>query len=192
MPHPPGATRRPRALAIFLALCVIGILAIALALRDEPSGTDLVSATDTSAVSSAADIALTAPVTTLAPDTTAAAVAPTTAPTTVAPTAPPTATPADELIPGFPVPADVETFLAQLEDDPSVIGPRGVDVEHELERLLGERSDRKRGERARELAAHADEWADEGTLDATVADHLIGLLEPIADEGSGGDDGDDD
>ena len=193
MPNPPSTTRRPRALAIFLALCVIGILAIALALRDEPSGTDLVSATDTTGASSAADIALTAPATTLAPDTTAAIVAPdTVAPATVAPTAPPTEPAVDELVAGFPVPPDLETFLAQLEDDPSVIGQRGVDVAAELDRIVGERSDRKLAERARELTAHADEWADEGTLDATVADHLIGLLEPIADEGSGRGDGDDD
>jgi hypothetical protein len=79
-----------------------------------------------------------------------------------------------------------------VEDDPSVIGPRGGDVASELDRILGERSDRKRADRARELIAHADEWADDDTLDSAVADHLIGLLEPIADEGSGGDDGDDD
>jgi eukaryotic-like serine/threonine-protein kinase len=190
MPHPPGATRRPRALAIFLVLCVIGILAIVLALRDEPSGTDLVSATDTSAAASAADIALTAPATP-ATDTTAAAVA-TVAPTTVAPTTPPTAPAVDELIPGFPVPPDLDTFLAQLEGDPSKIGQHGVEVERELERILGERSDRKRGERARELIAHAEDWAEEGNLDATVADHLIDLLAPIAGDGNGNGNGDDD
>ena len=53
-----------------------------------------------------------------------AAVTESTAVVTVPPTEPPapTAPPVDELVPGFPVPADLETFLAQLQNDPSVIG----------------------------------------------------------------------
>ena len=194
MPQPPGSTRRPRALAIFVILCVVGIGALALAIRDQPAGTDLVSATETTAAADSGDVAPTAPaVTTLFEAVIADTVAPTTvAPDTVAPTAPPAPTtpPVAELVRGFPVPADLETFHAQLEADPSVIGPRGVDVEHELGRVIGERSDRKQASRARELIAHVDEWADDGTVATAAAEHLIVLLEPIADRGDDDDDDD--
>jgi serine/threonine-protein kinase len=191
MPRPPGATRRPRALAIFLGLCVIGLAAMAVALRDDPSDGDLVSATDTTGAASAADIALTTPSTTVALDTTAvAAVAPETVTPTVPATEPPAPTAAtapavDELVPGFPVPPDLESFHAQLARDPSLIGRHGVEVERELAKVLDERSDRKRGDRARELIAHADDWSEEGTLDVAVAEHLIALLEPLAGNGEG-------
>ncbi len=49
--------------------------------------------------------------------------------------------------------------------------------------MLREKSRRKQADRASELIDHVDEWADEGTVDPAVADHLIELLEPIAGDG---------
>ena len=180
MPQPPGATRRSRALAAFGVLCLLGLGGIVVAARDDdPSASELVAAADSSSVT-AGDVALTTPATT--PVTEPAAIV------TVAPTEPPTtAPPVAELVPGFPVPADLAAFLAQLQNDPTVIGARGIDVQHELERVLNERKDRKQADRARELIAHADEWADEGTVDPTVAEFLVELLAPYAGDGPGGD-----
>ena len=86
-----------------------------------------------------------------------------------------------ELVPGFPVPADLEAFLAQLADDPSVIGPRGEDVEDDLARLLDQNSPQQaRRSSTRVDPTTSSEWADEGSVDPAVAEHLIAQLEPIA------------
>jgi hypothetical protein len=184
MPRPAGSTGRSRALVLFGILCLVGIAGIVLAARDNPSGSDLFAAATGSTAPS--EVALTTPATEPATTTT---IVPT---TTVAPTQPPTTTlpSVPVLVPGFPVPADLDTFLAQLSDDPSVIGPHGVDIEHELDRVLSERSDRKRADRARELIGHLDEWADDDSLSVVVADFLIERLAPLADDGPGGDDDD--
>jgi hypothetical protein len=183
MPRAAGSSGRSHALIIFGALCLVGIAGVAIAARDDPVVNELVGATNTSPAGSASDVALTE--TTAAPSTTI-----TTTSTTTTTTVPPTTTvaPVAELVPGFPIPDTVQAFLAQLQGDPSVIGPRGVDVETELDRMLRERSDRKQAERARELIAHLDEWAGEGGVEVVVADYLIGLLEPFADRGDGDDD----
>ena len=46
-----------------------------------------------------------------------------------------------------------------------MIGPAGVDVQNELERVLNEKGGRKQADRARELTDHLDEWAEEGSVD---------------------------
>jgi hypothetical protein len=146
--------------------------------------------TNTSTAGSASDVALTettaAASTTITPTTPTSTTTTTVPPTTTVPT--PTTPPVAELVPGFPIPDTIQAFLAQLEGDPSVIGPRGVDVETELDRMLRERSDRKQADRARELIAHLDEWAGDGGVEVVVADFLIELLEPFADRGDGDDD----
>jgi eukaryotic-like serine/threonine-protein kinase len=179
MPRPAGTTGRSRALVIFGALCLVGLLGVAIAARDEPSGSDLVAATNDS--TAASDVVVTTPAT-----ATTTTIVPTTT-TTVAPaTTPPPV--ADELVPGFPVPADLETFLAQLSADPSVIGVHGEEIDNDLARLLDQSSPRKRGDQARELISHVEEWADDGSLHPAVADFLITELAPLAD---GGDDDED-
>jgi eukaryotic-like serine/threonine-protein kinase len=189
MPSPTGRTGRGRALAVFGALCVVGIAGIVFAARDDRTGRDFVGATDDSTVGTSIEVAAT-------PAATAAATAPITESTTIATVAltpPPTIAPppVDSLVPGFPVPANIDAFLAQLAGDPSVIGPHGEDIEQELDRMLRERSDRKQADRADELIRHLEEWADDDSLEVVVADFLIDLLEPFAGDGDGGDDGDD-
>ena len=75
MPRPGGTSGRSRALVIFGALCLVGLAGIAIAARDEPSGSDLVAATNDS--TAASEVALTTPATaeattTIAPTTTVA------------------------------------------------------------------------------------------------------------------------
>jgi hypothetical protein len=187
MPLPPGSTRRSRALVAFGALCLVGLATIVIAARDDPSANELVGATDNSTVATTNEVAVTTPAT--ADAATSTTIAPT---TTVAPTQPPTTTPppVDELVPGFPVPVDIEDFLEQLAGDPSVIGSHGADIEDELDGVLDQRSPRKRADRARELIGHLEEWADDGGVNVDVADLLIEWLAPFAGDGPGGD-GDD-
>ncbi len=186
-----GSTRRPRAMAVFGALCLVGIAAIVFAARDDRTGREFVATTDTSTVDAASEAELTTPATAAAAET-----SPTIAvTTTVAPTAPPTTTlpPVVELVRGFPVPANIDGFLAQLAGDPSVLGVHGVDIEQELDGVLGQKSPRKQADRARELIGHLEDWSDEGSLDTTVAEFLVELLAPFAGDGPGGDgDGDGD
>jgi hypothetical protein len=194
MPGPARSSGRSRALVIFGALCLVGIAGIAIAARDDSSADELVGATDGSTVVTAAsELAVTTPATDAATSTT---IAPTTtvAPTTVASTTVPTTTlpSGPELVPGFPVPADLDSFAAQLADDPSVIGRHGGEIEDKLARLLDEDSDRKRGDQARKLMDEVDRWVDDGSLAPPVADFLIEHLDPIADDGPGPGDGDDD
>jgi hypothetical protein len=190
MPRAAGSSGRSRALIIFGALCLVGIAGVAIAARDDPTANELVRSTNTSTAGSASDVALTettaAASTTITPTTTTSTTTTTVPPTTTVPT--PTTLSVAELVPGFPIPDTVQAFLAQLQGDPSAIGPRGFDVENELDRMLRERSDRKQAERARELIAHLDEWAGDDGVEVVVADYLIELLEPFADRGDGDDD----
>jgi hypothetical protein len=182
MPRPAGTTGRSRALVIFGALCLVGLAGIAIAARDKPSGSDLVEATDGSNVTT--EVALTTPAT--------AEVTTTIAPsTTVAVTEPPTTPPGvPDLVPGFPVPADLATFLAQLGADPTLIGAHGGEIEDDLRHLLDEKSPRKQGDQAGKLIDHLDTWLDDGSLDPAVAAFIITHLDPIAGDVPGDDDQD--
>ena len=129
--------------------------------------------------------------TTVAPTT----VVPTTvAPTTVAPTAPPTTPPLTELIPGFPIPADIDEFLDILENDPNIVGPRGEDLLEQLDEVLTQR----RGnfeDNKNEMTDRIEEWRDDGELDPVVAVAAIAFLdavdEPRRGNGNGNGGGDD-
>jgi serine/threonine-protein kinase len=186
MPRAAGSNGRSRALVIFGALCLVGLAGVAIAARDDSSGTDLLAATDSSTAGAStepgADVPATAAATTPGePSTTVA--------TTVAPTQPPT-TPlptVQELVPGFPEPANIDEFLEQLADDPSVLGPHGVDIESDLRRMLDEKSDRKQANHARELVDDLERWADDGSVAAAAAELLIEYLAPFAGDGPGGD-----
>ena len=166
---------------IALLVTLIGALVVALGDDDEPS----LSASSTTA---AAEVATTLAATTIPPTT----IPPTTvAPTTAAPpTAPPTTLPPPppELIPGFPLPADVGAFLAILAANPGLVGPRGDDLAEELDNLLtnnrGKFEDRKA-----ELMDHIEEWRDDGELDPIVAAAALALVGDL-DKRDGRDGGD--
>jgi hypothetical protein len=181
MPHgrTVGSTGRSRAIVIFAALCLVGIAGIAIAARDDPSAGELVAATDDSTAATASEPAPTTPATDAA--TTTIAVTTTVAPTTT--TLPPVA----ELVPGFPLPADLESFLAQLTADPSVVGNHGGEIERDLRHMLEEKSPRKQSDQAGKLIDHLEEWRDNGSLHPAVTDFLIPLIAPFDDR-----DGDDD
>jgi serine/threonine-protein kinase len=190
MPRAAGSNGRSRALVIFGALCLVGLAGVAIAARDDSSGTDLLAAADSTTAGISTEPGVATPAT-------AAAEPSTTVSTTVAPTQPPTTTlpTVPVLVPGFPQPANIDEFLEQLADDPSVLGPHGVDIESDLRRMLDERSDRKQTDRARELVDNLERWADDDSVDSLVAEVLIEFLAPFAGDGPGGDgdggDGDD-
>lgn len=179
--------RRVRAVGVVAAVAVVA-LALAAALGPGDSLDDGV----TTSVP-AAPIVTTAPVTTVAPTTVVpTTVAPTTvAPTTVAPTAPPTTPPLTELIPGFPIPADIDEFLDILEDDPNVVGPRGDDLLEQLDEVLTQRRGNFEDNKD-EMSDRIEEWRDDGELDPVVAAAAIAFLdtvdEPRRGKGNGGDD----
>ena len=79
------------------------------------------------------------------------------------------------------MPADLESFLAQLTADPSVVGAHGGEIERDLRHMLEEKSTRKQSDQARRLIDHVEEWRDNGSLDPAVTDFLVPLLAPIAD-----------
>jgi hypothetical protein len=111
--------------------------------------------------------ATTVPPTTLAPTTLP--------PTTVAPT---TVPPPTEIIPGFPIPIDLEQFLLTLDSDPDLVGQRGEDLAKELERVLDERPNRI-GARAEELRNRIEEWVREEEIDPAVAAVTIMFLDEL-------------
>ena len=58
--------------------------------------------------------------------------------------------------------------------------------------MLDQNSPKKRGDQARELIRHLEEWADQGGVNPVVAEHLIAQLEPIASSDRPGPGDDDD
>jgi len=179
--------RRVRTAGVVAALAVAAlVVAAALGPGDSLDDTVTTSAPATPIVTSAP--VTTAAATTVAPTT----VAPTTVvPTTVAPTAPPTTPPLTELIPGFPIPADIDEFLDILENDPNIVGPRGEDLLEQLDEVLTQR----RGnfeDNKNEMTDRIEEWRDDGELDPVVAVAAIAFLdavdEPRRGNGNGGGD----
>jgi hypothetical protein len=142
----------------------------------------------------AAAIVTTVPVTATTPPATTAApttAVPTTAvPTTVPPTPAPTAPPPAELIPGFALPADIDEFLATLENDPDIVGPRGNDLAEQLDSLLtnnrGKFEDRKA-----QLMDRIEEWRDDGELDPVVAAAALAFVGDLDKQNGRGGNGDD-
>jgi tRNA A-37 threonylcarbamoyl transferase component Bud32 len=181
---------------IMVAALVLGGLFVAFA-DDEASD----AGSDASATSA---LPVDLPPATIPPDTTPTTtlpptIAPTTLPpTTLAPTtlAPTTVPPPTEIIPGFPIPVDLEQFLVTLESDPDLAGREGEELSKELERVLDERPNRI-GERAEELRKRIQEWVREEKLDPAVAAVAIVFLDELIatnpSPGPGADsDGDDD
>jgi eukaryotic-like serine/threonine-protein kinase len=124
------------------------------------------------------------------PATTPASTAPTTvAPTTVATVPPTTVPPVPEVIPGFPATDDVAQFLAQVEANPSLVGPAGEELAEELAKVL-EEGGRKQADRADELLEKLDEWAEEEELAPEIVAALQPLLVPLADQPGRDGDGD--
>ncbi len=77
-------------------------------------------------------------------------------------------------------PPIIEVFLAQLQNDPTVIGPSGIDVQHELERVLREKSRRKQADRAERVDRPSRRMGRRrhGRTPPSPS-HLVGLLAPI-------------
>ncbi len=95
-----------------------------------------------------------------------------------------TATPATDIIAGFPETDDLRVFLRQLQADPMLVGTAGRDLAKTLERVLDEKAGKRQRERAAALQDQLVKWVDDGTLDPDIADALADLLTPlIADEG---------
>ncbi len=168
--------RRVRILGVVAAVAVFALVVAAALGR----GNSLDDASTTSAPAAplvtSPITATTTPVTTAAPTT---ATPTTVAPTTVAPTVPPTTTPPPpELIPGFPLPADIDMFLAILATNPDLAGPRGDELAEELDSLLtnnrGNFEDRKA-----ELMDRIEEWRDDGELDPIVAAAALALIDDL-------------
>ena len=177
--------RQTRRVAIGVVLAVVLGVAVLVALTRDNGTSDAGSALTTTVAPVLDPVATTtaAAPTTAAPTTTPTTAAPTTAtPTTVAapPTVPVTSAPAGpvELIPGFPLPADIDEFLATLQDDPELAGARGKDLAKELDKLLGEAPGRF-DDRRDALIAHVEEWRDAGELDDTIAAEALVLLEAL-------------
>ena len=109
-----------RALVIFGALCLVGLAGIAIAARTTSRRQASSSRPPMTPRSGRARPRVTTPATTPVTESTAVV--------TVAPTVATDRTArahcatVDELVPGFPVPADIEVFLVQLQNDPTVIG----------------------------------------------------------------------
>ena len=142
--------RRVRIAGVVAALAVVA-LALAAALGPGDSLDDSVTTSAPAAPIVTSAPVTTAPVTTAVPTT----VAPTTvAPTTVAPTAPPTTPPLTELIPGFPIPADIDEFLDILGNDPNIVGPRGDDLLEQLDDVLSAAPWELRGQQGRNVGSH--------------------------------------
>jgi hypothetical protein len=193
MPRAAGSNGRSRALVIFGALCLVGIAGVAIAARDDRSGTDFLAATDSSTVGASTEPGVATPATAAATtpaETPTTIVASTVAVTTVAPTT--TLPTVPVLVPGFPAPANIDEFLEQLAEDPSVLGPHGVEIERDLRRTLDEKSDRRQADHARKLIGDLERWTDDGSVDSLVAEVLIEFLAPFAGDGPGGDGDDDD
>lgn len=116
---------------------------------------------------------------------------PETTATVVASTGPPPVTPAPpvELIPGFPVPVDIDEFLRFLEADPDLVGSKGSDLARELEKVLDR--DDARSDGADKLRETVDGWTRDGELDPVIAATVVDLLdERVATRQEGGDDDD--
>ena len=182
--------RRVRIAGVVAAVAVVA-LALAAALGPGDSLDDSVTTSAPAAPIVTSAPVTTAPVTTVVPTT----VAPTTAaPTTVAPTAPPTTPPLTELIPGFPIPADIDEFLDILENDPNIVGPRGDDLLEQLDDVLTQRRGNFEDNKD-EMSDRIEEWRDDGELDPVVAAAAIAFLdavdEPRRGNGNGNGNGDD-
>jgi hypothetical protein len=101
-------------------------------------------------------------------------------PTTLPPTtlAPTTLPPPTEIIPGFPIPVDVEQFIATIDSNPDLVGRRGEELAKELERVLDERPNRI-AERADELRNRIEDWVREEEIDPAIAGVAIVFLDEV-------------
>ena len=119
------------------------------------------------------------------PEPTASPVTDAPAPTVPTPTTPtPTdgaegdEEPVEEIIPGFPATDDLEVFLAQLADDPDLVGESGEELLDDLEKVLDE-GGRKQREEASELREELVEWVEDDEIHPAIAAALDELLAPL-------------
>ena len=170
----PSSGRRWGALAFVLA--AVAFVALVLTLGSVLGSDDEGASTDASAVDS-----------TVGP-TTIPPTEPTPAPTE--PTAPPTVPvettiPVEEVIPGFPVTDEITVFLAQLHQNPELVGPAGPELAAKLDAVLAERSRRKRNDAAEDLRSWVGEQAAGETLAPEIAALADDLLADLTHNGPG-------
>lgn len=118
------------------------------------------------------------PPTTVASDSTEVPTVPPTAAPTTAPTTAPTV---DEIIPGFARTGDLQVFLQQIENDPTLVGESGGALADQLGQVLDQRSKHKASDQAKALRKQLIKWVDAGELDPAIAQALDDLLVPLAD-----------
>ncbi len=173
--------RRRIRIAGVVAVLALAAIVLAVALRRGNSLDDAPTTSLPAAVTSVPVSPTTLPATTVAPTTAApTTVPPTTAPPTTAPptTAPPTTLPPAELIPGFPLPADIDEFLATLAANPDLVGPWGAELVDELTSLLGNNRG-KFEDRKDHLMDRIEEVRDDGELDPVVAAAALAFVDDL-------------
>ncbi len=191
MMHPPepsaraGSNPRTTTRTLVVVAVVVLTLGVAYALASRSgeelasSGSELDSLVEAAAASSSAP-------TTVPPSV------PTTAPPTEqpVPTEPPAPTQAAvaEIVPGFPVTEDLETFLEQLNSNPELMGASGEKLADMLEGALAARG-KKQTERVDAVRVELRDFVEKGEVDPSIAAELDRLLVPLA---SRSDDDDDD
>ncbi len=89
------------------------------------------------------------------------------------------ATTVDEIIPGFPRTDDIQVFLQQLEDNPSLVGEKGEELATQLGDVLDQHGKKQR-DAARQLREQMVTWVEDEQLDPDIADALDELLAPLA------------
>jgi serine/threonine-protein kinase len=195
MAHPPSpaSTRRrwPMVMAlVVLAAVAAGIVAVALARRDDdgtpattvPAATSLAPAPTTAAGPTAPPV--TAPSVTEPPAT----VPPVTEPPVTAPpvTEPPvTEPPVTE--PALGLPGELGELIPVLTGDPDALGERSEEVVIRLAEVFDGRGPTRR--EATELRDDVERWRDDGEVSPDAADLLIEVLGPLTEPGNGNGDG---
>ncbi len=199
-----GRRRRSVVAATVAVLVVVGLGGLALALTrsdpasSEPASSDTASSEPASSEPVVSGLPTGSPV---VPDVVPAPVVPVeSVPTTIVtpPTEPPAAEPPAapveppqaELIPGFPVPANAEEFLATLQADPELVGRRGPDLAREFGKVLDDGRGAPRA--AERLRDELTKWFDDGEIEPEIAVAAVAFLDELTARDDDDDDDDDD
>jgi hypothetical protein len=77
---------------------------------------------------------------------------------------------------------DLEVFLAQVENDPDLVGSAGDELAEQLDQVLDARGSKQRRE-ADHLRDSLAEWADDDRIEQPIAEALDDLLRAISRRG---------
>jgi serine/threonine-protein kinase len=112
--------------------------------------------------------------------------------TTQPPTTLPPPTTQPPLIDVDVLPDDLGELTGLVSADPSSFGGRGPDLQSALERLAESNGRGGTRKAAQDLIDDLDRWSANGEIDASVADHVREIVQPFAEGGGKGKEGDDD